>query len=43
MGLPKLTSKTRLAVRRATGTTYRSGVSNPGIRATVDPARGVAA
>ena len=38
--LPKLGTKTRLAVRRATGVTHRSGVSNPGVRATADPARG---
>ncbi len=41
--LPKLGSKARLAVRRATGVTHRSGVSNPGVRATADPARGVPA
>jgi hypothetical protein len=41
--LPKLLSKGRLAVRRATGVTHRSGVSNPGVRATADPARGLPA
>jgi len=41
--LPKLMSKGRLAVRRAAGTTHRSGVSNPGVRATADPARGLPA
>lgn len=38
--LPKLASKGRLAVRRAVGVTHRSGVSNPGVRATADPGRG---
>lgn len=38
--LPKFGNKARLAVRRATGVTHRSGVSNPGVRATADPARG---
>lgn len=41
--LPKLGSKGRLAVRRATGVTHRSGVSIPGVRATADPARGMPA
>jgi hypothetical protein len=41
--LPKLASKGRLALRRATGVTHRSGVSNPGVRATADPARGLPA
>ena len=41
--LPGLANKSRLAVRRATGVTHRSGVSNPGVRTTVDPARGIAA
>ncbi len=41
--LPKAASKSRLAVRRATGITYRSGVSRPGVRATADPARGMPA
>jgi len=37
--LPKVATKARLAVRSATGTTYRSGV--PGTaRATADPASG---
>jgi hypothetical protein len=40
LGLPKLLNKSRLAVRRATGVTFRSGVSNPGVRTTADPARG---
>jgi hypothetical protein len=40
LALPKLAGKGRLAVRRATGITHRSGVSNPGVRATADPARG---
>lgn len=40
---PKVISKTRLAARRATGVTYRSGMSRPGVRATADPARGVPA
>lgn len=39
-GLPKLLSRGRKALRRATGTTFRSGVSNPGVRASADPARG---
>lgn len=38
--LPKVGNKARLAVRRATGVTHRSGVSRPGVRATADPARG---
>jgi hypothetical protein len=37
---PKLLNKTRLAARRATGITYRSGVPNRGKRAGADPARG---
>ena len=41
--LPKLASKGRYALRRATGTTHRSGVSRPGTRATADPARGMPA
>ena len=41
--LPKLLSKGRIAARRATGVTYRSGVSKPGVRATADPARGLPA
>ena len=41
--LPKLMSKGRLVVRRATGVTHRSGISNPGVRATADPARGMPA
>jgi hypothetical protein len=40
---PKVLNKARLAASRATGTTYRSGVSNPGVRATADPARGMPA
>jgi len=43
LALPKLMSKGRLAVRRAAGITYRSGVSAPGVRATADPARGLPA
>lgn len=39
---PKLASKARLTARRATGITYRSGVSRPGVRTAVDPARGIA-
>lgn len=41
--LPKVGNKARLAVRRATGVTHRSGVSNPGVRATADLARGLPA
>ncbi len=41
--LPKIMSKGRLAVRRAAGVTHRSGVSNPGVRATADPSRGLPA
>ena len=41
--LPRLASKGRKAVRQATGTTHRSGVSRPGTRATADPARGMPA
>ena len=37
--LPKFGNKARLALRRGTGITHRSGVSNPGVRATADPAR----
>lgn len=40
IALPKLASKGRLAMRRATGVTHRSGVSNPSVRATADPGRG---
>ena len=40
---PKLANKARLAAHRATGTTFRSGVSSPGVRSKADPARGVAA
>lgn len=39
-GLPRLVSRGRKALRRATGTTFRSGVSRPGVRASADPARG---
>lgn len=41
--LPKLANKGRLTLRRATGTIYRSGVSNPGVSAGADPARAVPA
>ena len=43
LGGPKVVNKTRLAARRAVGITYRSGVSNPGVRTTADPARGMPA
>jgi len=43
IGLPKVANKARLAARRATGVTFRSGVSNPGVRTTADPARGMPA
>jgi hypothetical protein len=43
LGGPKVLNKARLAARRATGTTFRSGVSNPGVRTTADPARGMPA
>jgi hypothetical protein len=43
LSLSKLVSKSRLAVRRATAVTHRSGVSNPGVPATADPARGLPA
>lgn len=43
IGGPKVMNKARLAAHRATGTTFRSGVSNPGVRATADPARGMPA
>ncbi|WP_114953789.1 hypothetical protein [Sphingosinicella terrae] len=39
-GLPRLVSQGRKALRRATGTTFRSGASEPGVRASADPARG---
>jgi len=38
-GLPKVMNKARLAARRATAITYRSGVLSTA-RATADPARG---
>ena len=38
--VPKFGNKARLALRRGTGVTHRSGVSKPGVRATADPARG---
>jgi hypothetical protein len=40
VAMPRLMATGRLALRRATGTTHRSGVSNPETRATADPARG---
>lgn len=43
VGGPKVLNKARMAAHRATGTTFRSGVSNPGVRATADPARGMPA
>ena len=42
LGSPKLRSKARSA-HGATGITYTSGVFAPGVRAKVDPARGVPA
>lgn len=43
IGGPKVLKKARLAAHRATGSLHRSGPSNPGVRATADPARGIPA
>lgn len=43
VGGPKIVNKARLTIKRATGATYRDGVSSPGKRATADPARGMPA
>ncbi|NNM78120.1 hypothetical protein HJG53_14550 [Sphingomonas sp. ID1715] len=43
IGGPKALNKVRLAAHRATGTTFRSGISRPGVRATAYPARGIPA
>lgn len=40
LGGPSLLNKAKLAARRATGTTYRSGVPSYGRRAIADPSRG---
>jgi hypothetical protein len=40
--LPRLASKGRLALRRATGITHTSGAARSGVPPAVDPARGIA-
>jgi hypothetical protein len=43
VGAPKVLNKARLAAHRATGTTFPSGISKPGVRTSADPARGIPA